>query len=70
MTSKKAPHGLSANAWGRRSQLLSLDGDLGDEVPVVKMTPGRRVLPLLAPLPGGRAALDVVTLHQLTARRG
>ena len=46
-------------------ELLGLDGDLGDEVAVVKVA--SRLLPVLASLALGRSPLDVVTLHQLTA---
>ena len=46
-------------------ELLGLDGDLGDEVAIVKVA--SRLFPILASLALGRTPLYVVTLHQLTA---
>ena len=46
-------------------ELLGLDGDLGDEVAVVKVASW--LFPIFAPFALGRTPLYVVTLHQLTA---
>ena len=65
------PTGLSANAEaddlfsGDDQELLGLDGDLGDEVAIVKVAP--RLFPIFASFALGRTPLYVVTLHQLTA---
>ena len=63
------PTGLSANAelmiFSVDQELLGLDGDLGDEVAIVKVA--SRLFPILASLALGRTPLYVVTLHQLTA---
>ena len=63
------PTGLSANAelmiFSVDQELLGLDGDLGDEVAVVKVA--SRLFPVFASFALRRTPLYVVTLHQLTA---